>query len=399
MTHPTMTSEKSEVRHAVFLGLYNPKSHMESLRDWLPKLDLTGTTLIIADNCSTDDSAEAVSDLVSLVGPDVVFVNNPTNLGAFGSMLRNTQHLPSGNWVTMLHQDDIYEAHHVSEHKQILTLADESLGMIFNNAISMDANHQTIAFPRAHWLLDRHADSVTVFLAHLRNHVYPFSGASIRVEALRGYGVPWHSTTFPDTELIMKMIADYRVHQAEATVRYLENLSSESHHLGNSSRKFGSYQALVRVFAHPSFAKISSLVSEKDLDQFLAALVEGINLRLGDPDLAEDLIHLAIELLASHRGMSRPLARIIYPAYEAAGDTRASDMLAGIAGESICRQSTESLVGYKKNFSGSFRALLLRAFGALAPSMQKGLFRAIMSSRLGRMVLPAWNFRWRDGER
>lgn len=124
--------------------------------------------------------------------------------------------------------------------------------MICSEAKSRSEANKTIPYPRANWLLRQDADPIAVFLSNLKNHTYPFSGATFAREVLERFPIPWHSTAFPDTEIVMKMCVEYKVRfSTEVTVEYLENAESESHSLSSSQREFGAFQALIRVFFSP----------------------------------------------------------------------------------------------------------------------------------------------------
>lgn len=368
---------------------------MHSIVEWLPALDLDGTALVIVDNASNDDSLDKIKKLVeSLESPAYLF-RNEFNLGGYGSLDSMLGMLGKTAWVTTLHQDDVYEPNHVQAHRNLISGADQTVGMVSSEATSVDIRGKEIPYPRASWLLGPDDGAVKLFLANLRNHTFPFSGASFRLAALQRFPVPWHSTAFPDTEFLMKMMPHYKVVSIPyPKVRYLENPGSESHHLSQQARDFGAFQALARVFDSASFREICDLVSEPEIPAFLDSLGKGISLRIGDRQLKNVLKQIAFERAAQCLSMSPALAHHLSAGYLDNGDYRAAELLrnfgAVVDNNLDARASNPS--PRKMRAVLPLKRLGLWMFRRIPIHTRRLAFRAALRTRLGRKLLPAWDF-------
>ena len=392
-------SKPSDFKHVVFLGLHNPTLHMPTLLDWLPNLDLEGTALVIVDNASDDNSLNEIKKLVlSLDNPTYLF-RNEFNLGGYGSLLSILGALRNAEWVTTLHQDDVYEPSHVQAHRIVISESDQTLGMISSEAISVDIRGKEIPYPRASWLLEADDGPVKLFLANLRNHTFPFSGASFRCHALHRFAIPWHSTAFPDTEFLMKMIPHYKVASLSSPrVRYLENPESESHHLSQQARDFGAFLALSRVFDYPSFREICDLVPKVEIPQFLDSLDKGISLRIGSTQLRNLLKQIAFEKVAQNMTMSPELATHLSTGYLENGDYRAVKMLRNLGStvDIIWDSPTTKSSSRRINAARSLKSIILWIFRQMPLNTRRLLFKTALSTSLGRKVLPSWDFKSSD---
>ena len=382
-------------QHVVFLGIYNAERFMPKIGGWLPNLRFGDTVLVIADNASTDNSLAMITALALQAPVPYAVIRNEQNYGGHGNLAVNLEHFQNAKWVTTLHQDDAYAASHLTEHIEILNNPPEKLGMIASEAKSIDIRGRSLPYPRASWLLDPSADPVTIFLAHLKQHIFPFSGATFAKQALLDFPIPWHSTAFPDTEIVMKMAADYRFTFARGiTVEYLENPQSESHSLTDSNRDLGAFQALIRTFAHPNYAKICRAVNPQSLGNFLAALEEGIELRIRDPHLREILIQTSLELSTQHLGMKPQIADRLIKVYADAKDYRAVEVLENL-GSNIRQEVTlerDNIPGKRRK--RWMRGGLLNVLRLVPRNLRTILIRGLLASSTGKKLFKSWDFDW-----
>lgn len=390
-------SEGENAEHVVFLGLYNADKFREKISNWLPNLDLSGTKLLVVDNCSTDSTESWMLKLLETLEYPYEYRRNEMNLGGYGSLLNNISGLGKEGWVTTLHQDDSYPRNHVQAHRHEIRLqAYSDLGMICTEAVSVDTDNFRLSFPRGNWLLSKEWDAVEIFLAHLRNHIFPFSGATFRVVVLSEFKIPWHSTAFPDTELVMKMIGKYRiVYSTGEPVQYLENPTSEFHSLDNFQREFGAFQALIRVFSHKTFEQICLQVSASEHKVFMASLRNGIELRIRDQTLKMALTQFAMERVAEIIGLNPTVSIELSQGYRSVGDKFAVEILSRLSGLPVEYRSA----GQQSNIKAKFDVprCVAKFVAIFIPlRLQKKLFSQIMRTRLGKALFPQWNFNWRD---
>jgi glycosyltransferase involved in cell wall biosynthesis len=385
--------------HVVFLGTFNADPFKSQIEKWLPKLDLTNAALIVADNHSTDSTTQWMEELLASLDCFAVLEINERNYGGYGNLATNLHRFQDAKWITTLHQDDQYAPQHVQHHRGILTNATSDLGMICSEALSITTEGKRIGYPRAHWLLENNPDSVTVFLAHLRNHAYPFSGATFSKEVLSNFPIPWHSTSFPDTEIVMKMAVDYRVEFADGvTVKYLENPNSESHSLTPVHRDFGAFQALIRVFAHPNYEKLCKQIPECDIAGYLKSLDEGISHRFQNASYSDLMKQAAFEITAQHIGTGLEMANYLAAGYTRVGDVRALEILEALGARLKGHAQPElSKEVRQKSLQRSPRiSKYLTSLSGFVPRwLRRILFKAFLKSDLGRSKLASWDFDWK----
>jgi hypothetical protein len=271
--------------------------------------------------------------------------------------------------------------------------------MVCSEALSITPEGKRIGYPRAHWLLENNPDPVSVFLAHLRNHAYPFSGATFSKEVLLNFPIPWHSTSFPDTEIVMKMAVDYRVEFADGvTVKYLENPNSESHSLAPMHRDFGAFQALLRVFAHPNYEKLCRQIPERDFSGYLKSLDEGISQRFQDTSYSELMKQAAFEITAQHIGTGVAMANHLAEGYARVEDVRALEILEALGARlPKTAQRVAGEKGGERSIKNSPRITgYLAVLSSLIPrGLRKFLFKVLMKSKFGKDKLASWDFDWR----
>lgn len=391
----TNTKDFGGFEHVVFLGIYNAERFIPKIGKWLPNLRFGDSALVIADNASTDNSLEMVTELALKSPVPYALIRNTQNYGGYGNLAVNLEHLQNARWVTTLHQDDAYAANHLTGHIEILNNSPENLGMIASEAKSIDVRGRSVPYPRASWLLEPGADPVTIFLAHLKQHVFPFSGATFAKQALLDFPIPWHSTAFPDTELVMKMVADYRLTFAPGiTVEYLENPQSESHSLSHSHRDLGAFQALIRTFAHPNYSKICKAVHPESQGKFLTALEEGIQARIHDPQLRKILIQTSLELSTEHLGMNPHIAERLVQVYADAKDYRAVEVLENLSSKIRQDVTFERENSHQKQRTNWVRGWLLNLLRLVPRNLRTILIRGLVASSTGRKLFKSWDFDW-----
>lgn len=403
-----LTKRGEVLDHIAFLGLYNADEFRTRIEKWLSRIDTSDVCLIVVDNASQDSTPEWIVDLLQCsTHKNFVVLRNTINLGGYGSLSNTLESLTRTTWVTTLHQDDIYDDAHLRNHRFILSRKLSKLGMVFSEVTSEDHKGRSIAYPRMTWLLDQNPSPAQVFLGHIRNHIYPFSGATFLVEMLKKYPIPWHSTAFPDTELILKSCTEFKAVLADGKpVRYLENPKSESHTLDIHQRDFGAALALVRVFFHPNFESLYLGVPICDRPKFLEHLREGISLRIHDNQLAHFLQHLAVESLSQGIGLTPELARSLRIGFLETGDEFASKLLARLSTIDSSRGDFEADPSFegenmtatrRRELPGIIFVLKLMAkfvAGMMPLRLRRVLFQQFMRTKLGKKILPEWHVNW-----
>lgn len=317
-----------EGRHVAYLGLYDPTRHLDSIQEWISRVDPDEIPLLVVDN--SPQGAQLEADIVKkwTAFKNIVHVRNPMNLGGFGSIATNLDLLSRSDWVTTFHQDDQYPPQHLRVHSELARNVSADVAIIASEQESFSPKGEKLGYPRASWFLGAQPDPVALFLANLRHHTIPFSGATFRLDMLRDASIPWHSTSFPDTEIVLKMLPRWSGFvTSDSIVRYLENPGSESHSIPESERDFGASMALVRVFGAAGFGEICKLLSEKEIEGFTDALTGGLSQRFQSTQTATTTEVLALEIMLEHLGPHPSITSRLETHYARIGAASASMLL------------------------------------------------------------------------
>ena len=401
-----------DVELTVFLGVYNASPYFKKIEGWLERLNLAGANLVVVDNASTDGTWDWIHDqLIPLLGDSwITSVRNPINVGGYGSLALNLDLVEKSKWLMTLHQDDSYSPDHVLGHLDAIQAADNSLGMISSEATSFTPNGDRLSYPRGAWLLGSAPEPADVFLAHLRSHSYPFSGASFRGDLLNSIQVPWHSTSFPDTEIVLRAAACWRfAYLSRSTVQYLENPTSESHALDQSQIEHGVFLALVRVFRSYEFARLVDELNVSSLDNFALGINSALRARLSNPSLLGLLQAIAQESLMHATGPIPASAFMLAGAFRGLGDHQASstlDSLSGIASgqsQTHFRLSKEKIIfsdhtsTVDREITNDLKTIawIPTVLGDFPKWISKIIYLTALKLAPVRRKRPDWDFRWK----
>jgi glycosyltransferase involved in cell wall biosynthesis len=283
----------------VFLGVYNGAVHGEIIRRNLISQNWEGCNLLLVDNDSSDASWEMLNQLANDLSCPVRLVKNPRNVGGAGSWLSNLD-LVSSKWVATMHQDDYYYPEHVQTLRKLILSTGHDVAICTTSMDRLVGDSKIQPFPRANWMLDA-SNSVQVFLSHLRFHSLPFPAAAFRKSAIESLPISWHDTSFGDTELVLRLSADFKfVSSPNPTMAYRENPNSESHILMDSNRASGQQIGLLKVFGSEAFEKVACSIPLLERDLFFLHALESVQIRLPDKKNSEPIKRFLAELLAIH---------------------------------------------------------------------------------------------------
>jgi hypothetical protein len=253
----------------------------------------------------------------------------------------------------------------------------------------------------------------TLFLSLLRNHCIPWPTLAVHTQTLRATEAPWHSTAFPDTEITMRMVATGGrfVHLDKETMRYRDNLQSESRSIDDRERKFGATVSLFRVIASPEFATLATSLPPSERAEFAAGFRSAALARLGDTERASLVIVAALERLDQLWDQAEPTTLdTLRGLYDGLGAQATASLLSRMArdagGHDETRASTPTtmdttgLVGPTTGDAALARlSALQRAYqktGFLVPyRVRRALARLVIRRLTRSRPLSAWNFEWR----
>jgi glycosyltransferase involved in cell wall biosynthesis len=382
-------------KHTAYLGLYNSHPHLLLIKDLIKNTLKAGVPLLVVDNHSDDGSWGTVLDTLVQEFPNVVFVRNPINLGGFGSLSTNLDLLSGCEWVTTFHQDDTYSPNHLLVHSRVISSCDSNVGIVSSEQESFLPNGRKLGYPRASWLMENEPDPPTLFLANLVHHTIPFSGASFRLEVLAEAVIPWHSTAFPDTEIVLKMIPKWTgLVTDQVLVQYQENPNSESHSISTNEMEMGAKQALIRIFASDRFGEVCSLVDPDAADEFIEHLLTGVSRRISNPKYLSEVHLVALESMVQVFGPKAIISERLEKFYGSIGAYQAAELLhrlheyeqapsVNISTDLACftrEPAPSSKTGPQRKFKVHIKSILARCLGVLPRQLRVKLVKGFLNS-------------------
>lgn len=394
-----------EASHIAYLGLYNARGYLGTIAKWLEAQTRRDIPLVVCDNKSTDETWSLARESISAVYSRVVFVQTPLNLGGLGAFSLNFDLFKHAEWITTFHQDDTYGANHLSVHGELVSKANPNLGLVSSEQESYSPAGVRLGYPRVHWLLPSEADPTIVFLANLKRHSLPFSGASFRRQLLEEIKIPWHSTAFPDTELVLRMLPKWSgLVDSSAVVKYLENPSSESHSIGNSERDLGATRALSRVFASGSFSQLCSQVTNPKQDDFVRGVIDALTHRILNPNYRNFTITLALEALFQEFGPLPIITRNLESTYSEVGADATTALLHKLhiaieqEGCDECTLTNKASPGettpksFIRMISRTINGALSRLLGLIPRNLRRILIRKVFFIAKKLRIRTSWDF-------
>jgi hypothetical protein len=187
--------------------------------------------------------------------------------------------------------------------------------------------------PRPIWLL-KNKTPISYFLSNLKTHLVPWGSSIFRTKEFLSVDLAWHSTAFPDTEMLLKMCAlGEFVNLPIQTMLYRENPMSESHGLGDPEKEIAAVAALSRVFASEEFKKLAVEVENARREGFLSEIKKGIWIRIQDRTLAK-IVELIVEesLLIAWSYGEKNLVEAVSSKYADFGASRVTELFDRILG-------------------------------------------------------------------
>ena len=338
---------KSDSKLTVYVGIYNGVKFLDGIKSFLNTSTLRDFKLVIVDNSSTDGSWDVLENWTNKFALPTTVVQNPINLGGGGGFELNKDLLQT-EWVTFIHQDDKYGANHL---ETLFSAALRSSSEVIAVSTEMGSVHEDgsaiLSIVRPIWLADN-TNKTSFFLANLRTHLVPWGSTIFKTREFLSIELPWHSSAFPDTELLLRLCAKGKfVNLPVQTMSYRENLVSESHGLSGDEKDLAIVAALSRVFASAEFIDIARTVDAEKRQDFYLAVKNGIGLRLRRPELRSVAELIAEESLLIAWNYSNPeLVVGVGNKYSEMGSNRVSELL-----DSILAHVGEFETGRKKLIS------------------------------------------------
>lgn len=285
-------------KFTVFLGIYNGVEYLDSLMEQLLYQNLKAFPILIVENASADGSWENIMGWPPEIKSRSKLIRNPINVGGIGTLVLNLCEVETP-WLVTLHQDDIYLPNHLSILAQTLGGTSEEEIVVFTDMGTVDLQGKKAAtLIRQSWVADLTTPESS-FIASLFQQSVSFPSAAFRTSALASLNIPWHSTSFPDTEitLLQAPIGKFKF-VPKQTMLYRVNPDSTSRDLNPKERILGPLASLARVMGSDSFFRLCSGVAEENRSRFSESILAGIAMRLGESPLCEMVKLIACETMA-----------------------------------------------------------------------------------------------------
>lgn len=335
---------KSDSKLTVYVGIYNGVKFLDGIQSFLNTSTLRDFKLVIVDNSSRDGSWDVLENWTNKFALPTTVVQNPINLGGGGGFELNKDLLQT-EWVTFIHQDDKYGANHLETlFNAALRSSSEVLAISTEMGSMREDGLAILSIARPIWLADS-TNKASFFLANLQTHLVPWGSTIFKTREFLSIELPWHSSAFPDTELLLRLCAKGKfVNLPVQTMSYRENLVSESHGLSGDEKDLAIVAALSRVFASAEFIDIARTVHAEKRQDFYLAVKNGIALRLKRAELRSVAELIAEESLLIAWNYSNPeLVVGVGKKYSEMGSNRVSELL-----DSILAHVGEFQTGGKK---------------------------------------------------
>jgi hypothetical protein len=285
-------------------------------------------TLVIVDNASNDESWKQILAWPAEVLNRAKLIRNPINLGGAGSFALNSDQIET-EWFVTLHQDDTYSSTHVEVLSKAIANSSNDEIVVFSDMGTQDMKSKRMYTSiRQSWVANLETTE-SAFMANLVQQSVSYPSAAFKTAGIRPIQFAWHSSSFPDTEitLLQASTGSFRF-VPELTMLYRMNPKSESHDLNAKERVLGPFASLSRVMASDSFLNLCVAVPEKDRKSFSKAVLEGIDIRLGESPFSEIVKLIAAESMGMAWDYTETTSRDqILQTYKLAEDGRTTRLL------------------------------------------------------------------------
>lgn len=368
--------------HATYLSLHNVEPYWERLYPMFRQLDLADSSVFIAHNGGPAFDLHLMNKLAEAASVKVHTIINPPGLNGYAGLMMNMDILGQFEWVTTLHQDDVYQPDHIQESIMAAKVSPKTVGMIYGELRSRNLEWRSISNPRAHWFLENY-DSLILFETSISHHPFPFSGATFRTKVLEDYRASLHSVAFQDTEICLKMSRDWSFsHCKKLVVQYLENPSSESHALQSFEWQRDATDALIRVMNSGTLDSALKNTPHSDRERLLSRIERSAQLRISSPPDKDRLIaHVKAKILSDAPG---------------ALNTTANEQNE-VASEAMLHTEKSPAFRFRfnrfrpnANVSTSVSLALRATLARLPDNVQKFIWMRLLSGRIGRLFFPSW---------
>ena len=286
----------------VFLPVYNGDKYLRETVESVLSQSWQDLSLIIYDDCSTDNSVEIIEEYLKKYPGKIKFYKNQKNLGVGNTLYNCYKNNHDGDYVAMIGHDDIWEKNYLE--KQIEALAQTNARAAFSHVVYINENGKRISGSIfKHDLIDK-LDGHSLFLRLIIENflcapssVMKITGIEDEVTEFWGY----NNDRLQDYELWLNMcFKGAFIYNRTATCCYRwhgQNFSDKTKRVIQGKLEY--YSTLQRVLFSSRF--VPFLEKADDVKSFIDSLIDNLQLNIpySNP-LKLLLISLCEHLLNKH---------------------------------------------------------------------------------------------------
>lgn len=214
-------SESGPPLVTVGVGNYNHRRFVIEALESVVAQTYPNIELIIADDCSRDDSPSMIREWIATRRPGTPFLAHDTNRGVcatFNEIVARAR----GKYLALFSADDVWLPHKVASQVAVFEADGPDLGVVFSEARQMDEEGREL--PER--FIEQHRPGVAVpegriFADLLPNNFIPALTAMTRMECFKAVGTYDESLVFEDWDMWLRIARQYRFrYQPEPTARY-----------------------------------------------------------------------------------------------------------------------------------------------------------------------------------
>jgi len=262
--------------------------------------------LVVIDNASGDESWSKLQSWKNTFNGRIKLSRNQSNVGAVGSVASNFE-LVDCDWITFMHQDDIYLNNHIEELRRGIMQSEPDVVAVSTSMGSIDSlGKRRLGPPRANWMSNKN-DKLDNFIQNLRIQSLPYPATAYKSEFFGTLFPPSDLTSSGDTEITLRLCAfgKFRFVDRE-TMYYRENPMSESHSINELERRIGMAAGLCRVFCSEEFKSLLCQIDVSERSKFVSAINDSINVRFNSSPISTFIRLIANEVMATQFGHKEP---------------------------------------------------------------------------------------------
>lgn len=371
----------------VYIGIHNGSRYLDALLGQIQSQTVQNFPLIIIDNFSSDKSWSQLLDWPAELLERAKLIRNPFNLGGTGSFALNFSEVET-DWFITLHQDDTYMENHVEVLWRAIAASSTEDIVFFTDMGTQDMAGKKLFTPvRQSWVANMESPE-SAFRTNLLQQSVSYPSSAFRASAISPNRIPWHSSSFPDTEitLLQASMGKFKFIPTR-TMLYRMNPHSESHDLNPKERVLGPFASLSRVMASESFLRLCVGVPEKQRSSFSTAVLQGIDIRLGSSPFSEIVKLIASETMGLAWDYSEDVSRKqILDTYKIAEDGRTTKLLEELGALYSGSDSVKPLI--QKQSLSQAQIELEKLLEAAAPpsNSQAGTVQKVLLNIVGRIL-------------